>query len=261
MRLRELALALALLGLVCLPAPLYLGWAAEATAPPQKTSQVYAAQPLDPSDPTDREVIVDRHATAVALSTHQVSERYSAGEYRAPNVTRRALDAAMRTGSATVDDPDARAGLRRIARNYTFVYDAYDDAGYHRLRASEDGSTVRARNVSADRVANATVERAAVRYDDLSPGERRTVDRVLANSSEDDFGYRPRVDDPFVDRLPALVHRDDTLYSVHVVGHVDDFGPGFGAFVIGLGVAAVGVVLVVAAGVIALLARQREGGR
>lgn len=259
MRLRRIALLLAVLGVLCLPAPLYLGWAADATAPPPRTSGVYAADSLDPSNATDRELIVDRHGTAVALSTHQVSRRYSAGEYRAPNVTRRTLEAAMRTGSAATGDPDARADLRRIARNYTFVYDAYDDVGYHRLRVSEDGSTVRAENVSVDRVANATVERAAVRYESLSPGERRTVDRVLANSSGDAAGYRPRVDDPFVDRLPALVRTDGTLYSVHVVAHVDDFGPGFGGFVVGVGVAAVGVVLLVAAGVVALVARRRGG--
>lgn len=257
MRPRKLALVLAVVGLLCLPAPMYLGWAADATAPPPRSSQVYGAQAVDTADSDDRKLLVDRHAGDVAFSTHRVSERYSAGEFRAPNESRRTLDRAMETGSATTDDPDAKADLRAIGDEYAFVYDAYGEGprSYYRLGVAENGSRVTAENASLDRVANATVERAAVDYASLSPGERRTVDRVLANASD---GYRPRTDEPFADRLPALVRVEGTLYSLHVVGHVDDFGPGFGGFVVGLGVAAVGLLLLLAAGVTYLLARWRD---
>lgn len=44
--------------------------------------------------------------------------------------------------------------------------------------------------------------------------------------------------------MPTLVWKGDTLYSSYVHGRVDDFGPGFTGFVIGLVVAAVAEVLV-----------------
>jgi hypothetical protein len=259
MRLRKLAVLLAVVGVLCLPAPVYLGWAAETTAPTPRTGQVYDAEPLDPSNRSDRETILQRHGSTVALSVHQVSDQFSAGEYRAPNETRRTLRDAMRTGTARTDAPDARADLRAIGRNETFVYDAYGDRDqYYRLRIADDGGVAHARNVSRGRVANVTVERRAVRYASLSPGERRTVDHVLRNASTDDRGYRPRVDDPFVDRLPGLVRKDGTLYSIYVYGHVDDFGPGFSGFVVGLGVAGVGALSLVVAGSLYVVAWWRR---
>jgi len=96
-------------------------------------------------------------------------------------------------------------------------------------------------------VANATAERVP-RYEDLSAGERRTVDAVLNRSTTDDPGYRPQVNDPYVDELPTAIRKDGALYSIYTYGHVDDFGPGFGGFVVGLGVALVGVVLVLVGG-------------
>lgn len=264
---RRIALALVVVGTLCLPAPLYLGAAASVAAPPQQTSQIYTATPVDVDTSAGREAVVSGHVTGVALSVHQVSERYSAGEYRAPTVTRTTLEAAMEDGSATTDDPAAMADLRAIAREYTFVYDAYSDEAeegregerYYRLRVRDDGSTVRATNVSLDRVANETVEQVAVDYDDLSAGERRTVDNIIANTSSDGYGgYRPRVDDPFVDRLPALVRKDGTLYSLQVFGHVDDFGPGFFGFIAGLVVAAVGGALIIVAGTAYVLLWWRD---
>lgn len=241
---RKLILLLVAVGLVCLPAPLYLSWAGQATAPPPKTSQIYVAEPLDPTNASDRAAIVDQYRTTVALSVHQVSERYSAGEYRTPNATREALTTAMETGEARTADAGTRADLRAIGRNETFVYDAYGDRErYYRLRVAENGAVVRAENVSRDRVADAILDDHVYRYDRLSPGAQRTVDRILDNSSADGDGYRPRVNDPFVDRLPALVETDDGLYSLTVYGHVDDFGPGFTWFVRGLLVTGVGVLL------------------
>lgn len=249
MRPRKLALVLVLVGVVCLPAPLYLGWAGNATAPPRQTSQVYAAEPLPLANDTARERIVDRHATAVALSTHQVSSAFSAGEYRAPNETRATLTAAMTNGSATTTDSDVKADLREIARNNTFVHDAYDHREqYYRLTVEDNGSVVRTRPVSTDRVANATIDRATFEYATLSPGEKETVDAILANSTEDDWGYRPRVDDPFVDELPTLVTKEGTLYSITVTAHVDDLGPGFTWFFYGMLVAGGGLVFVLAGG-------------
>ncbi|AZH23871.1 hypothetical protein [Haloplanus aerogenes] len=245
---RKLTLLVAV-GLVCLPAPLYLSWAGQATAPPPKTSQIYVAEPLDPTNESDRDAIVEQYRTTVALSVHQVSERYSAGEYRTPNATRAALTAAMETGQSRATDAGTKADLRAIARNETFVYDAYGDhERYYRLRVVENGSVVRAENVSRDRVAAAILDEHVYRYDRLSPGAQRTVDRILDNSSADGDGYRPRVNDPFVDRLPALVEKDERLYSLTVYGHVDDFGPGFTWFVRGLLVTGVGVLLLLVAG-------------
>lgn len=243
MRPRKLALLLIVLGLVCLPAPLYLGWTAQALAPAPQTSQIYYAQPVDPANASDRDWILQVHDTDVALSIHQVSQQYSAGEYRAPNETHRTLETAIETGEASTTDAAAQADLRAIARNETFVHDAYDDRDqYYRLQVTDNGATVRASPVSRATVANATVEQAAVHYTNLTTGERETVDRIIENSSDDD-GYRPRVNDPFVDQLPTLVYKDGTLYSLFVNGHVDDFGPGFTGFLAGLAVAAIGILL------------------
>lgn len=249
MRPRKLALLLAVVGLVLLPAPFYLGAAAQMNAPPAKTSQEYAAEPLDPTDDSDQGVIADRHGSRIALSVHQVSERYSAGEYRAPNVTNRTLRTAMAEGSATTDDPDARADLRAIADEYRFVYDAYGghEEQHYRLRVSQNGSAVEATAVDIGQVANETIDRAP-RYEDLTSAERATVDDVLDNSGGEYQGYRPRADAAFVDRLPTLVWKDGTLYSIHVVGHADDLGGGFIGFVVGIYVAGFGVLLVLAGG-------------
>lgn len=257
MRTRKLALVLLVVGCLCLPAPLYLGWVADATAPPPKTSQVYVAEPVDPANESDRDVILSHATSTVALSVHQVSHRYSAGEYRAPNATNRLLDAAMADGAQTVRDPAVRADVARIERNYTFVYDAYggtgadgDDERYYRLRVDENASRVEATPVSTERVVSATVEREAVRYGRLTPVERETVDAILNASSGDGFGHRPRVDDAFVDELPALVWKEGTLYSLRVGGHADDFGPGVEGFFAGLLVAGVGVVLALVGGLL-----------
>ncbi len=245
---RRAATALLVVGLLLLPAPLYLPAAAEATAPPPKSSQVYTAEPVDLDNDSDRKHLVDRHWTTVAFSAHQVSERYSHGEYRAPNESRAALREAMRTGSASVESAGARADLREIAGEYRFVTDSYTDIeGYYRLRVSENGSAVEAENVTRERIAEA-IAAEAPHYENRAAGEQRTLDRVLDNSTDENWGYRPRVDEPFADRLPTPFWKGDTLYSVHVTGHVDDFGPGFAAFFVGLAVAAVGLVLVVASG-------------
>ncbi|GAB3315700.1 hypothetical protein EI982_14480 [Haloplanus rallus] len=239
---RRVALLLLVVGMLCLPAPQYLGWAAEATSPPERTAQVYAAEPIDLANESDRTRFVDRYGHEVAVADYQLTTRYG-DEYRAPDATRRTLETAMANGSATAPDERVRADLRAIDDEYAFVRDS--DAGtegYYRLTVEGDGSTVAADPVPLSVVADATAERAP-RYETLSAAERRTVDAVL-NEGE----YRPRVNDPYVDRLPTAIRKDGTLYSIHVVGHVDDFGPGFAGFVVGLGVAALGVVLLLAGG-------------
>jgi len=243
---RRVALLLAVVGMLCLPAPYYLGWAAEATAPPAQTSQIYAAEPVDLENESDRERLVDAHGHEVTLADYRLTAPRDTG-YRAPNATLDALVTAMRDGSATVDDPDARADLREIDAEYAFVRDTNDETepdGYYRLAVEEDGALVRAENVSTRAVADAVAEQAP-HYENLSAGEQRTVDAVLDNSTGDEMGYRPRVNEPYVDQLPTAVWKDETLYNIAVYGHVDDFGPGFGGFVVGLGVAALGVVLLV----------------
>lgn len=242
---RKAALALLVVGLLLLPAPFYLGWAAQATAPPPRTSQVYAAERIDLTNESDRQTVVGRHWTEVAFSVHQLSEPYSAGEYRSPNVSRAALRTAMQNGSATVDDPGAKADLREVAAANSYVTDAYSNREqYYRLRVEQNGSVVRTEPVSNARIANMTTAQAP-RHENLSSGEQRTVDQLLTNASAD-WGHRPRVDEPFVDRLPTLVWKDGTLYSIYVTGHVDDVGPGFTGFVYGMVAAAVGLVLVLA---------------
>jgi len=246
---RRVALLLVVVGLLCLPAPFYLGWAAEATAPPAQTSQVYLAEPIDLDDASDRKRLVAAHGAEVALADYRVTARYG-DDYRAPNATLDALVTAMREGSATVDDPDARADLRGIDAEYRFVRDTNDDTepdGYYRLSVAENGSLVRAENVSLVPVADAIAEQAP-RYERLTAGQQRTVDKVIDNSTGEEIGYRPRVNEPYVDQLPTAIHKGETLYSITVYGHVDDFGPGFGGFVVGLGVAALGVVLLLAGG-------------
>jgi len=258
MRLRELALLLAVVGLACLPAPVYLPALADATSPPPKVSQSYRAETVSLANESDTETIVDRHGRTVSISVHQVSHRYSAGEYRAPNETRETLEAAMRNGTARTTAAGAKADLRSIARNNTYVHDAYGERQrYYRFSVEENGSLVTARNVTLQRVANATVEQGAYSYESLSPEARETVDRILRNSSDEDFGYRPRVNDAFVDRLPALVEKDGTLHSITVYGHVDDFGFGI-ALVVGLGVAGVGAVLILVGGALYAVAWWRE---
>jgi hypothetical protein len=246
---RRVALLLAVVGLLCLPAPYYLGWAAEATSPPERTSQIYAAEPINLDDASDRKRLVDAHGHEVTIADYRITARYG-DDYRAPNATLAALVTAMREGSASVDDPDARADLREIGAANEFVRDTNDNTepdGYYRLSVEQNGSVVRAEKVSLRPVADAIADRAP-RYANLSAGEQRTVDRIVDNSTGEGGGYRPHVDEPYVDQLPTPVHKGDTLYSIRVYGHVDDFGPAFGGFVVGLGVAAVGVVLLLASG-------------
>jgi len=248
-RRRRVALLLAVVGLLCLPAPYYLGWAAEATAPPERTSQIYAAEPINLDDASDWKRLVDAHGHEVTIADYRITARYD-DDYRAPNATLAALVTAMREGSASVDDPDARADLREIGAANEFVRDTNDNTepdGYYRLSVEQNGSVVRAEKVSLRPVADAIADRAP-RYANLSAGEQRTVDRTVDNSTGEGGGYRPRLDEPYVDQLPTPIHKGDTLYSISVYGHVDDFGPGFGGFVVGLGVAAVGVVLLLASG-------------
>ena len=252
------ALALLVVGVLLLPAPLYLPAAAEATAPPPKSSQVYAAEPVDLDNESDRKQLVDSHWTTVAFSAHQVSQRYSHDEYRAPNESRAALREAMRNGSATVESAGAKADLRAVSSEYRFVTDSYTDIeGYYELRVRENGSVVEAEPASEKRIADAIAAQAS-HYENRSAGEQRTLDRLLNNSTDENWGYRPRVDEPFADRLPTAFWKGDTLYSVSVTGHVDDFGPGFAAFFYGLFVAAAGLVLVVVSGGYLLYRRSQR---
>lgn len=253
---RKAVFALLVVGLLLLPAPLYLPAAANATAPPPKSSQVYSAEPLDMNNSSDRATLVDRHRTMVTFSAHQLSERYSHGEYRAPNESRGALREAMRNGSARVESAGAKADVREIASEYRFVTDTYTDIeGYYRLRVSENGSVVEAEKVSEQRLAEAIAD-AAPRYENLNASQQRTLDRLLNNSTGEDWGYRPRIDEPFADRLPTPFWRGETLYSVSITGHVDDFGPGFAAFFRGLLLAGVGLALVVVTGGYLLYTRK-----
>lgn len=259
MGLRRLALLLLIIGVVLLPAPIYLSWTAQANAPPPQTSQVYDAEPLDPGNATDRGTLLSRHKTSVALSVHQVSEQYSAGQYQSPTETAQTLEAALANGSASTDDAGAQADLRAVARNYSVIYDAYDETEtYYRLAVLEDGAKVRATEISRGQLVARIVDQVPYEYDSLSPGAQETVDRIIQESSADGFGYRPTVDDPFVDRLPALVQKDGTLYSLYVGAHVDDLGPGFGAVILGSVGTGTGSILIIAGVILYLYAWRRD---
>jgi len=245
MRPRRAALLLVLIGVLALPAPCYFGWAAQAASPPPKSPQVYAATPVDPADADDRQQIVYTYGHEVALSLHQVSAAYSAGKYRAPDRTRAVLETAMETGTGNATDPDVEADLRAIHDDYRYVHGTEERRGeYYRIGLGPAADRVTLEPVSLVRVANVTLEAVTVRYASLTDDERRTVDRILDRSSGDSMGYRPRADEPFEDQLPAVVVRNGTLYSIDVAGHVDDFGPGFGAALLGLVVTGVGVLLI-----------------
>ncbi|KPN29805.1 hypothetical protein SY89_00523 [Halolamina pelagica] len=186
---RRVALLLAVVGLLCLPAPYYLGWAAEATSPPERTSQIYAAEPINLDDASDRKRLVDAHGHEVTIADYRITARYG-DDYRAPNATLAALVTAMREGSASVDDPDARADLREIGAANEFVRDTNDNTepdGYYRLSVEQNGSVVRAEQVSLRPVADAIADRAP-RYATLSAGEQRTVDRIVDNSTGEGGG-------------------------------------------------------------------------
>lgn len=162
---------------------------------------------------------------------------------RSPKATLCALRAAWTNRSTTVKDGGVRAYLRDIDEEYTFVRDSEAGSdGYYRLTVRENGLTVLEASVLVAVVANATADRAPL-YENLSPGEQRTVDAVLANSLGDDIGYRPRKNDPFVTSYRPGSGRE-TPSTVYTYGHIDDFGPGFVGFVVGLGVAAIGIVLI-----------------
>lgn len=254
---RRVALLLAVVGLLCLPAPLYLPAAATFDAPPAKSPSVYAAEPIELDNATDRKRLVSDHSDAVTLSVFQVENHSGAEQYRSPNVTREALRAAMPDGSTTVNDPGARADLRPIDAEAPLVGDPLGEIeGYYRLSVADNGSVVRAENVSTRAVADVIAEQAPD-YANLSAGEQRTVDRVLRNSTGDDRGYRPYLDAPYTDELPTPIHKDGTLYSIGIYAQVDDFGPGFGAYLAGLALAGFGVVLLLAAGALAAYDRWR----
>lgn len=212
---RKIALLLVLVGCLCLPAPLYLSAAASVTAPPPQVSEVYYAEPVDPTTESGQAQIAGRHGGPVVFSAERVVQPFWADEYQASNATHRTLTTAIETGSATANDTGVQADLHSLARNYTFVSHGYgDDTTYYRFHLSTNGSLVRTQPVSTARVATVIVDRTAVRYATLSEGEQETVDKILNTTAEDASGYRPRINDPFVDQLPALVSKKrDTVQS------------------------------------------------
>lgn len=244
---RRVALLLIVVGMLCLPAPQYLIWAAEATTPPPQTSQVYVAESINLSNESDRNQFVDRHSTDITLVDTILKPRYHEDEYRSPGTTRDVLRSAMKNGSATVSDDNVRADLQKITDKNEFIQNSAASTVYYRLTVAKNGSTIRAESVSLDSVAT-TISDRSPHYENLSTGEQRTVDAVLDNSTGDASGYRPQVNDPFVNQFQTAIWKGDTLYSIYIDSYVDGFGPSFGGFLLGLGVAAIGVTLVLIGG-------------
>lgn len=248
MKTRRIALLLTVVGLLCLPAPLYLSAAANAAAPPPKISQAYTAEPYDLGRESDQRALVRDHGDDLVLLLSRVTTSDNAGEYNAPNATAESLRTSMANGSASVESDGARRDLRVIDARYRFVSNGTERADYYRLAVENGGSTVRAEQVSV-RVVAETIAADASRYENLTESEQRTIDPLLNGTVNGEWGYRPRVNDPYVDELPTPIRKNDTLYIVsEQFVPVDDFGAGVGGFFIGLPVAAVGVLLLLIAG-------------
>lgn len=254
---RQVARYLLVLGILMLPAPQYLGWVASTTGPPAKTSQIYAAEPIDLANESDQQLLVREQGDTVSFADYQLAHR-DEETFHSKNATREAVESVLENGSATVTDDGARRDMREIDAEYEFLRDSDAEPAeeYHRLTVLDNGSTVRAESVSIGEVATVIVEQAP-RYESLTAGEQETVDRIKANSTEDDFGFRPRVNEPYVDQLPTPIWQGETLYSIHSVAHADGFGPGFGGFIVGLGVAGIGLLFVIFGGVLYLYERLK----
>jgi hypothetical protein len=220
---QNVAVVLVVLGVVGVLAPLYLGPAGGSTDEVTRTDFVYAAEPLNGSDPAERQTIIDRYGDGVLLSVHEVSEQRSPDVYRAPSKTRQLLRFAMANDHGTTDDPAVQADLRQIEAEYTFAHDANDeDGGYYEVFVRSNGTVVQMEPAAEDRVLEATLQSTVVEYENLSRTEKRTFDRIREESvgATDSPGYRPRAGNELLDRLPTIVLYEDVLYDVRRVERV-----------------------------------------
>lgn len=180
---------------------------------------------------------------------------------RAVNVTLDVMREATTEGSVATTSADVAEDLHCMADRYDYYRPPGDEhGGYYAFTVTSDVgvTTVQTRQVNDSTVAAAIRERERVGYDELNPTERRTVDRVLENSTASYGSYRPPADDPVLDRVPMLLRADGETYVVEVVGHVDDVDLAAVALRLGLrGTAVLSLLGALVAGGVVVYERRR----
>lgn len=259
MEYKRAALLLAVAGLLFLPGVGYV-FALDSYGEPEphRSAASYGATQIDVDNDT---VMAEQYRSTVTFYVPRLQYRHVEDEFDARNESREVLLQAMETGRATTTDEAVRSDLRSIQRNYSFVTEEHDEV--YRLTLERDGArtVVTATPANRSAVADAARDEVVVEYESLSPGERATVEKILnASRSEDAYGYRPWSNESMPDP-PVVVEKGDTYYAVETVAHVDDFDLPDG-LLLGLAASGLGVVLLVAALLVALVGayRSRRGG-
>jgi len=230
------ALVLVLVGLLLVPGPAY-AFALDDLGGEERhrSSTGYSAAEIDASDHT---VLADRYADRLAFRPSSLEYHHVREEFRAPNETREALEAAMADGAASVDSAAVAADVRQLQRNNTYLTVEYDT--YYAFTLADGELTTTVANDSE--IASVVRERLIANYSSLPPAEQRTFRKIRnATVSEEAYDYRPWSDEPVPDA--PIVERDGTYYAVEVTSHTDDFDFPDG-LLLGLVAAGVGVVAV-----------------
>lgn len=246
------AVVLAAVGLVLLPAPVYAG--AVDIASTDRVATGYSADRVDIDDADTRDRLVEAFGHEVTVYPYHVADAPT-NRYNAPNRTATVLRRAYRRDAVRVTDEAVRADVALIAAEVGFV--ALDaDHGPRRLvvERSGDAVVVSTRTASTAAVFDAVRSEAVVHYDELPAAERTTVDRVLNASTTDDGYYRPVRDEPHP--FPAVVEKGDDNYFVRSTIVVDDYDAG--GRILGMLGSGVGVVSLLASGVVALFDRRDD---
>lgn len=232
---RTLSVYAVVVGLVCLPAPLYIAYGIAYTTP-DTTEAPFHGPEVDPAegsptllDPGRR--FDDARIAAVDTEAGPINVEDAAN-------TTAVLDRAIADGSATTSDSLVRADLRELDARDRFLY---ADGAYYEFTVTDNGSRVTARPAT-----DATVVRHAtdvVDYETLPPATQDAADAIIANTSADGYGdYRPHTSNPVVDREPFLLARGDSVYAIYRDGGTY-MGQEFLAVVYGPPISLVGLVL------------------
>jgi hypothetical protein len=174
------------------------------------------------------------------------------------------LERAIAEGTAGTEETATANTLDCLADGQDFlVLQRDNDSAYYRFSVDETGGTT---SVETETVSRATVvetvrERELVRYEALSAGEQRTVDRLLDSkdpeSGDGSFGgHRPPQDSPLLDRIPVLLRKGETAYVVEQYGWVD--GPDVGRLLVVRGGQVGGAIVLLAAWWVYRVGRRRE---
>lgn len=257
----RIAVALLAVSLLLFASPLYAG--ALLPDEPGRSSRILGARELGESfegDPrNETEDLVDTFEAEHVLDLGQYAALSARGSTdhlpcnRDVDGTVAVMREATADGAASTTDDEVAADLQCMAGRYDYYWPPDDQrTGVRTFAVATDGSRTRVetRPANTSAVAAAIRERELVRYGELNASGQRTVDRILDNSSEETYGgYRPRADDPILDRTPVLVRKDGTTYVVETVGHVDDFN--FAPLLLYLALEALAIVFLLGAVVVA----------